>query len=95
MEQAVPTLRQLEYLVAIADTRHFSRAAKRVHTTQSTLSLQLKALEERLGVVLVERSARCVALTEVGLQISDIARLILRDAEMIRQIARAKRVGRP
>ena len=42
----MPTLRQLEYLVAVAETRHFRRAAEKVHVTQSTLSLQLQALEE-------------------------------------------------
>jgi len=48
-ENALPTLRQLEYLVAVADTRHFGRAAERVHVTQPTLSEQLRALEQRLG----------------------------------------------
>ena len=56
----MPQLRQLEYLVAIADTLHFRRAAEKVNTTQPTLSEQLKALEQRLGVQLVERSrSRC------------------------------------
>ena len=50
----MPTLRQLEYLVAVADIRHFGRAAERVHVTQPTLIEQLKTLEQRLGVQLVE-----------------------------------------
>jgi LysR family hydrogen peroxide-inducible transcriptional activator len=90
-ELSVPTLRQLDYLVAIAETRHFSRAARRVHTTQSTLSLQIKALEERLGVLLVDRSARSVTLTDTGHEVVDIARRILRDAQLIHELARAKR----
>lgn len=88
----MPTLRQLDYLVAIAETKHFSRAAKRVHTTQSTLSLQIKALEERLGIKLVDRSARGASLTQAGQEVVDIARRMLRDAEAIRDIARAKRL---
>jgi hypothetical protein len=93
-ELSVPTLRQLDYLVAIAETRHFSRAARRVHTTQSTLSLQLKALEGRLGVLLVDRSARSVTLTDTGHEVVDIARRILRDAQLIHELARAKRADR-
>ena len=55
----MPTLRQLEYLIALADRLHFRRAAERVHVTQSTLSEQLQALECRLGVQLVELPAAC------------------------------------
>lgn len=85
----MPTIRQLEYLVAIADVRHFRRAAERVHTTQPTLSGQLKALEERLGVVLVERSRSRVVLTPVGTEVVDIARRVLRDTREIRSIGEA------
>ena len=91
---SVQMLRQLDYLVAIAETRHFSRAARRVHTTQSTLSLQLKGLEGRLGVLLVDRSARSVTLTDTGHEVVDIARRILRDAQLIHELARAKRADR-
>ena len=82
----MPTVRQLEYLVAIADIRHFRRAAELVNTTQPTLSGQLKALEERLGVELVERSRSRVVLTPAGTEIVEIARRILRDAREIRAI---------
>lgn len=84
---SVPTLRQLEYLVAIADVRHFRRAAERVNTTQPTLSGQLKVLEERLGVVLVERSRSRVVLTPAGQEIVDLARRVLRDVREIRGIS--------
>jgi LysR family hydrogen peroxide-inducible transcriptional activator len=83
----VPNLRQLEYLVAVADTRHFRRAAERTNTTQPTLSEQLKALEERLGTQLVERSTSRVVLTHIGSQVVEIARRMLRDANEIRSIA--------
>lgn len=83
----MPSIRQLEYLVAIADTLNFRRAAERTSTTQPTLSEQLKALEERLGAQLVERGRSRVLLTPVGEQVVDIARRILRDANEIRQLA--------
>ena len=82
----MPNLRQLEYLVAIADTRHFRRAAERVNTTQPTLSEQLKALEQRLGVQLVERTRSRVVMTPIGAQIVQIARRMLSDANEIRTL---------
>lgn len=83
----MPTLRQLEYLIAVADTLHFRRAAERVNTTQPTLSEQLKTLEDRLGAQLVERNRSRVVLTPVGSEVVLIARRMLRDAHEIRSIA--------
>lgn len=85
----MPNLRQLEYLVAVAETGHFRRAAERTNTTQPTLSEQLKALEERLGSQLVERSTSRVVLTATGVQVVEIARRMLRDAQEIRNLAAA------
>lgn len=83
----MPNLRQLEYLVALADTQHFRRAAERTNSTQPTLSEQLKALEERLGVQLVERSTAGALLTPAGTKVVEIARRMLRDANEIRSMA--------
>lgn len=83
----MPNLRQLEYLVAIADARHFRRAAERVNTTQPTLSEQLKVLEGRLGVQLVERTRARVIMTPIGAQVVQIARRMLSDAAEIRALA--------
>ena len=59
-------LRDLRYLVALADERHFGKAAERCYVSQPTLSAQIRKLEEYLGVPLVERQPKRVALTETG-----------------------------
>lgn len=82
-------LRDLEYLVALAETRHFGRAAERCHVSQPTLSAQLRKLEEFLGVALVERQPRRLALTAAGEAVVERARRMLRDADDIRSLARA------
>jgi LysR family transcriptional regulator, hydrogen peroxide-inducible genes activator len=83
------TFRELEYLVALAETRHFGRAAARCHVSQPTLSAQLKKLEDSLGVALIERRPRRVALTPAGEAVVERARGVLRGAEDIRALARA------
>lgn len=87
----MPSLQQLRYLVAIADTLHFRRAAQTVNVTQPTLSMQLREMELRLGVQLVERSRARVLLTPVGAEIAARARRILTEVESIRDIANAAR----
>jgi LysR family hydrogen peroxide-inducible transcriptional activator len=69
----LPTLRQLRYLVALAEHRHFGRAAEACLATQSTLSAGLQELENLLGVVLVERTKRKVMLTPLAEEIADLA----------------------
>jgi LysR family transcriptional regulator, hydrogen peroxide-inducible genes activator len=81
-------LRDLSYLVALADHRNFSRAAQAVHVTQPTLSMQLKKLEDELGVQLVERSHKALKLTRVGSEILEHARTMLREARLIKEVAR-------
>ena len=68
----MPTLRQLEYLVAIADLQNFRRAADACHISQPSLSQQVRALEDRLGVVLVERRASGAELTPIGREITAV-----------------------
>lgn len=80
-------LRDLEYLVAVDDERHFNKAAERCFVSQPTLSGQLKKLEEELGVMLVERNNRQVAMTEVGAIVSQRARRVLSQVRAIRDIA--------
>jgi len=84
-------LRDLQYLVALAETGHFGEAAEKCHVSQPTLSAQIKKLEEYLGVQLFERQPRNVSLTEVGSRIVARARQVIQQAEDIREIARASR----
>ncbi len=86
----MPSLRQLEYLVALADTLHFRRAADQANVTQPTLSQQLKELEARLGVTLVERS-RPVQLTPAGRDIAERARRVLVGVLELKQAAERSR----
>jgi LysR family hydrogen peroxide-inducible transcriptional activator len=81
-------LKDLKYLVALADTGHFGKAAERTFVSQPTLSAQLKKLEEFLGVKLVERQPKNVQLTEVGKQIVVRARRMLDEGDQIVALAR-------
>ncbi|NFV82020.1 hydrogen peroxide-inducible genes activator [Magnetospirillum aberrantis] len=85
----LPTLRQLRYLVALSEYRHFGRAAESCLATQSTLSAGLQELENLLGVVLVERTKRKVMLTPIGEEVVARARTVLRGAEEIADLAAA------
>ncbi len=84
-------LRDLRYLVALAEHRHFGRAAEASFVSQPTLSTQIKKLEDELDVSLVERTPRKVLLTEVGKEIAQRARDVLTEVEQIRAIARRTR----
>jgi len=89
----LPTLKQLQYLVALKDHGHFGRAAEACFVTQSTLSAGLRELETLIGVVLVERTRRVVRFTPLGDSIADKARRVLREAEELGDMARA--AGQP
>ena len=84
----MPSLQQLRYLVAIAETLHFRRAAEKCHVTQPTLSGQLRELEEKLGVQLVERSRAKVVLTPIGKEIATRGKAVLRDVQDIVELAK-------
>lgn len=74
-------LRQLRYLVALADERHFTRAAARCHVAQPALSQQIGKLEQELGVALFDRTTRSVTLTEAGTLLAVRARRVLAELE--------------
>ena len=89
----LPTLKQLQYLVALRDTGHFGRAADVCFVTQSTLSAGLRELESLLGIMLVERTRRVVRFTPLGTRIADKAERVLREAEELAALAKA--AGKP
>ena len=82
-------LRELEYLVAVDEERHFNRAAQRCFVSQPTLSGQLKKLEEELGVMLIERNTRKVSMTDVGAAVAQQARQVLKEVKAIKEITQS------
>lgn len=84
-------LRDLKYLVAVAEHRHFGRAAEACHVSQPTLSTQIRKLEEFLGVTLIERNNRQVLLTPVGERIIAQAAKVLREADELVKLAQQAR----
>ncbi len=84
-------IRDLEYIVAVAETKHFGKAAERCFVSQPTLSGQIKKLEDMLGVTLFERTKRSVKTTPTGEDILVLAREILEKAEALRELASSYR----
>lgn len=85
------TLNELRYLTALAAECHFGRAAERCGVSQPTLSLAIKKLEQRLGVLLFERTAGEVKLTEVGREVAAQAQRVLFEAARLQEVAQAHR----
>lgn len=81
-------IRDLKYLVALAEHRHFGRAAEVSFVSQPALSMQIKKLEKYLGVQLLERTNKTVLLTTVGEKIASLATQILADVEAMREVAK-------
>src|SRR5881398_2773176 len=89
----LPTVKQLQYLIALRRFGHFGKAADACFVTQSTLSAGLRELESLLGVTLVERTRRVVRFTPLGQKIADKAVRVLRESEELADLARAE--GQP
>jgi len=83
------TLRDLQYLVAVADHEHFGRAAAACNVSQPALSAQIRKIEDVLGVQLFERTNRRVTITPSGKAVSDQARVVLEEAAKIGGITRS------
>ena len=81
------TLQDLRYVVTLAETRNFARAAEACHVSQPTLSTQIKKLEEELGLALFERTNKRVMPTSAGVELIAQARIVLEEAEKLRQMA--------
>jgi LysR family hydrogen peroxide-inducible transcriptional activator len=84
---ALPSLRQLKYLVALAEQLNFTRAARASFVTQSTLSAGLRELEDTLGARLVERDRKTVAMTPLGIEVAARARSLIAQAEDLAELA--------
>ena len=84
-----PSIKQLKYLCAVAEYRHFSKAAAACHVTQSTLSAAIQELESQLGVKIFERNKKTVMITSLGTKLLMQARIVLGDVEDFVGIARA------
>ncbi|AOL23875.1 LysR family transcriptional regulator, hydrogen peroxide-inducible genes activator [Erythrobacter litoralis] len=93
MSTYLPTIKQLQYLVALHEHGHFGRAAESVFVSQSTLSAGVRELESLLGVTLVERSRRVVRFTALGEQVVAKANRLLREAEELSDLVQA--AGKP
>lgn len=84
-----PSLKQMRYICAVADHRHFSKAAEACHVTQSTLSAAIQELESQLGVVIFERSKKNVLVTPLGERLVQQARIVLGDVEDFVSLAKS------
>lgn len=84
-------IRDLEYLVCVADLGHFGKAAEACFVSQPALSMQIKKLELHLGVQLLERSNKSVSLTDAGITIVALARQILLQIDELSEVAKAAR----
>lgn len=93
MSTYLPTIKQLQYLVALHEHGHFGRAAESCYVSQSTLSAGIRELESLLGVTLVERSRRVVRFTSLGEQVVAKAHRLLREAEELSDLVQAS--GKP
>lgn len=82
-------IRDLQYLVSLADIGHFGKAADACFVSQPALSMQIKKLEENLGVKLLERTNKSVLLTDIGVTLVERARLILNQVDELREIAKS------
>jgi len=84
-------IRDLKYIIAVAETQHFGKAAERCFVSQPTLSGQIKKLEDELGISIFERTRRSVKITPVGESIVSHARQIMEQVDAIEQLALASR----
>ena len=80
-------IRDLEYLIALAEHKHFRRAAEACNVSQPTLSGQIRKLEDELGTILLERTSRKVLFTQAGLTLVDQAKVVLREVKVLREMA--------
>src|ERR1041384_1214903 len=91
MDVAALSLRDLQYLVSVADHTHFGKAAQACHVSQPALSAQIRKIENLLGMQLFERSNRRVTITAEGHAVANQARVVLEEADKIADVTRSVR----
>ena len=87
------TLQQLQYIVAVADTGQFSKAARQCHVTQPTLTMMVRKLEDELGITMFQRKAQPARPTAEGAALIDQARVVLREAGQLKDLVKELRTG--
>lgn len=85
-----PTIKQLQYFLALTETEHFGRAADRCYVSQSAFSNAIQELEAALGTQLVDRTNRSVTITAIGQEVATQARLVIQDVDSLVEVARGK-----
>jgi LysR family transcriptional regulator, hydrogen peroxide-inducible genes activator len=93
MTAFIPTIKQLQYLIALSENGHFGRAADACFVSQSSLSAGIRELETLIGVTIIERTRRVVRFTPLGERIAEKARRVVREAEELADLARS--AGKP
>jgi LysR family transcriptional regulator, hydrogen peroxide-inducible genes activator len=91
MDMIQLSLRDLEYIVAVSEELHFGRAAQKLYVSQPTLSEQIKKMEENLEIKLFERTNRSVKLTPQGHELIEVARKVLKEAQLFIRLAKKKK----
>jgi LysR family hydrogen peroxide-inducible transcriptional activator len=89
----MPSITQLQYLIAVERERHFAKAAEACHVSQPSLSVQLQKLEEELGVILFDRSQKPIIPTEHGMVVIEQAKKVLYEISLLEELAHAKGAG--
>ncbi len=84
------SIKQYEYIIALAETGSFLKAAKRCCIGQPTLSIQIKKLEQTLGVIIFDRSRQPVTLTEIGQPVFEQVRVVLEHVNLLKSIAKRR-----
>jgi LysR family hydrogen peroxide-inducible transcriptional activator len=87
------TLQQLQYIVAVADTGQFSKAARHCHVTQPTLTMMVRKLEDELGVTIFQRGVQPARTTTEGTRLIEQARVVLREAGQLKDLVKELRTG--
>jgi LysR family hydrogen peroxide-inducible transcriptional activator len=89
----MPTLSQLQYVIAVEKYRHFGKAAKACHVTQPTLSQQLQKIEDEIGIILFDRTKKPILPTPEGLLFLDQAKVVIREHEKLLHVSKQTHSG--